>query len=970
MLNTYIVNAQSLINNSNCIIGYAAQNSTALQVMTVSKFCYQNCTKYCLDKFKLFVDESNDVDIIDNMTSFNQEDMMLRNGVLNNNKDRLQSCLSSCYSGVKFDTKIRIPIKTDSNTGQSIDDTGDTPYPWKCDIVSNAETLKDLSCNSQTDELIEDTGSLCEQNELDAAFYSTSDQFNAGDKVSIAITGMTPSDYISNNPIVNIELNTVYLCGFKTLFFTPEYKLGDQYYTGKDKTADIFSPIKNNGKIETGIKVKNGDYLKIQYMGRYNSSCKNNTCKQKDQDYKLDIFVGDQKIDFDVSPYQLDDYNTEAKNNQSQKCNDTCSADESSSICNSLECGSYTQKDNQYGLNVNTFWLTSPALFNKVVETQSVPQVISIYPQFRSTMINGTINNISNTAQELTIGYPSANKNAQGGYFVSVEWKGCKYSDGERLQYTIVNNALTFSNNFARYMISPNGPMWQDLLMTKDINNNSIYSIIDVDSGSFAIPQSEDFDFENDINVTNSLPIKLTYGGSKPYDPSQYNGSIAAPINFAAQESREYDPSKYTGSIYFRIKTLDESEADNLDSFERSRASTSGSYNIKVVNLTEARTFIDTIIEDFIAILKDIPERIFTGFTYSLEYLIIIKLLLIFYIAFTGLSFMIGLAPINQQEAINRVFKIAIVLILLSENSFKFFNQYLFQAFGLSAINFLANTFTPEINIELAPGLDLNTESCFAPGIPIKMLCILEQDLRLFFRWDFWNRIIGLSLSGFFLGSIAIIVGIVLYVMVILKIIIIYCLSLLIATITISLAPIFLPLILFKYTKNFFDSWIKQLISLMLQPVFVFLSTALFRILFLLLIQSLMGNAACQICWIGLFKWCFVTIYVPLSLGSSPSFASLPMSNIGMLLALYFIGHSMYSFAEKGTDMAGRLIKFGLLTLPDSSAVIDNAKKFGSMTYNVVTSPLDLLSMDDKSTDQRKNMRQERRNAQVKRDKK
>ena len=38
---------------------------------------------------------------------------------------------------------------------------------------------------------------------------------------------------------------------------------------------------------------------------------------------------------------------------------------------------------------------------------------------------------------------------------------------------------------------------------------------------------------------------------------------------------------------------------------------------------------------------------------------------------------------------------------------------------------------------------------------------------------------------------------------------------------TISLAPIFIPFILFKYTKTLFDAWIKQLMILITQPLFI-----------------------------------------------------------------------------------------------------------------------------------------------------
>jgi type IV secretion system protein VirB6 len=928
LVNTYIVNAQSLLKSNNCIIGYTSSISNILTIKTVSQSCETTCSNYCVQKFKLLNYVASDGDISN--LSLSQDLINLKNGVLINNQDRLQSCLSSCYTGQKFDTKIRIPITIDINTGTPVDDTGDLPYPWKCDIMSDATTLQELSCNSSTDIATEDTGSICSQNELDAAYYSSGDIFNIGDKISISMSNITSSNSSVSlvNQIVKTNPNTIYLCGFKSVFFSPEYFVGDKASNVTYPTSTTFSLKNNNGQLNTGLKVKNGDYLNIQYIGRYNSDCDDKyVCKQKDEDYKLNITIGGTKVDFDVSPYQFNDYDYITRKNKSQECN-TCGSN-GDEICPTINCGSYTPNQTSlYGLNPNTFWQGSPYLFNKLQNTQPY------YDQFRNTILNGNIENISDTAQDLIIQYPNVKSNSQGGYFVSIEWRGCQYTNGERLQYTVVNSALKNGVNFNRYMISSNGPIWQDLIMVKNADN-TISSIIDINSSQLNIPNSQEFSFQTDSNIISVLPKDIT---------------------------------KYTGLIYFRIKTLEASEAGDLDDNQRSRANTSGNYNVKVVNLTQTTGILQDLVGSFMGILTGIPENIFNGFMNSLQYLIIIRLLLICYIAFTGLSFMIGLAPLNQQEAIIRIFKIAVVIMLFSENSFEFFNQYLFNAFSFKAMNFLANTFTPEIDMNFAPGLNSNSTNCFAPGIPIRMLCVLEKDLNLVFSWSFWNRMLGLAFSGFFLGAIAIIIGIILYIIVILKITALYCMGLLITTITLSLAPIFLPLILFKYTKGFFDSWIKQLISLLLQPVFIFISISLFRVLFIALIQSLMGNGACEMCFFQLFTWCWFKIYLPLSLSSSPSFTSMPMSNIGMLLSLYFVGHGMYSFSTYAAGMSQRLINFTILNIAEAKVgpkeMYDNAKSFGSMTYNTITSPLDVLGVDDQSRQARRQNRQARSRTQ------
>jgi hypothetical protein len=94
----------------------------------------------------------------------------------------------------------------------------------------------------------------------------------------------------------------------------------------------------------------------------------------------------------------------------------------------------------------------------------------------------------------------------------------------------------------------------------------------------------------------------------------------------------------------------------------------------------------------------------------------------------------------------------------------------------------------------------------------------------------------------------------------------------------------------------------------------------------------------------------------------------MPMSNIGMLLSLYFVGHGMYSFSTYAAGMSQRLINFTILNIAEAKVgpkeMYDNAKSFGSMTYNTITSPLDVLGVDDQSRQARRQNRQARSRTQ------
>jgi hypothetical protein len=60
-----------------------------------------------------------------------------------------------------------------------------------------------------------------------------------------------------------------------------------------------------------------------------------------------------------------------------------------------------------------------------------------------------------------------------------------------------------------------------------------------------------------------------------------------------------------------------------------------------------------------------------------------IRALLVLYLVYTGISFMIGFVKITQKEAMNRVLKIAFVVMIISPNSWVFFNTYLLSPLGV-----------------------------------------------------------------------------------------------------------------------------------------------------------------------------------------------------------------------------------------------------------------------------------------------
>lgn len=906
--------AKSLINSADCIIGNSTDPSPVIKVSTIGNKCYTTCQQYCAEKFKIDSASFSQYTVSDKKSDF----MLMKSNIISSNRDRIEMCINECFKGSKSDQKIRIPTRVDSATGTILDDDGSNPYPWKCDIYSSANDIAGLSCEDKTGKSNTSRSSVCSQSDLQKAYFDGGVRLYEGSSIvikladSVSTTGNSTSD-----DLTGVDGNNIYLCGFNTVIYSPNYTYGSNYVPGTNGIG-LFSPRLHSiyNPLSTGIIIRNNDYLSINYSGRYYSKCTNPTgCDINDEDFKLGLTIFPWNMTVPVR--DKNDQNDSQRSQIAQLC-EPCSKNNSLAICSTNQCKNKSYAAAANGLVGNVNWISNPKLFAKKLNPDDSES------QFRVTTISGNLTGLQST-QEIKIYYPQSQNTSSGGYFVSMSWKGCRYQNGQRLQYIIVNDAILNSDFYNFYMNDDNN--WTDLPMK---NVNGVYSAnVNVNSGNLSIPSM----FNND-------------------------GAVSA-------------ANKNQGKIFLRIKPLSQSEAQSLGATLYGRENSLGQYYLKI-DPSPTKSIPGKLIDLFYEMLKDVANAIFNGFQKNQDYLKIVRLVLVLYVAMTGLMFMVGMANITQNEAVTRVFKISIVVMLLSPDSFAFFNQNLFKIFSFDTMNSLANLFTPQIDINFGGDLQTNSSGCFNNSeVKVSLICVLESDLKMFFSWAFWNRIIGLLISGLFLPAVAIIAGVFMYCIIVLKITFMFCIAMLALTVTISLAPLFIPMILFKYTKSFFDSWIKQLVSTTLQPVFIFTAISLFRAMFLILMQAAIGIAACKICWLeftlpfGTYCLFDLYFYVPLSLGSAPDAFSFPIANIGIFISMFFVGHAMYTFCDFAAKMGGQIINFQSFNVSDTGIgpgkILSDFKAFSKPVYDIATAPLDILAIDDESRKIRKGARKQRR---------
>lgn len=223
---------------------------------------------------------------------------------------------------------------------------------------------------------------------------------------------------------------------------------------------------------------------------------------------------------------------------------------------------------------------------------------------------------------------------------------------------------------------------------------------------------------------------------------------------------------------------------------------------------------------------------------------------IVLYIVIYGLAFLFGLVRTPQVDLVILLVKLGIIAVLFGPNSWKFFNENLFQLF-VEGSGQLINYFSGNMN-----GVDF---------------AFLDKVLAPFSTQENWLRIFSFLFSGGLgiLYFLLIIVGLIQIFMAMLKIIVAYVMSLVMVAILLCLAPIFLSMIFFKRTKSIFDNWIKNLAQVAVTPVITFAAFAVLAEVGLGIIYALFDFQICPRCVIepdfALFRFCLLAVYLPTS---------------------------------------------------------------------------------------------------------
>ncbi len=296
-------------------------------------------------------------------------------------------------------------------------------------------------------------------------------------------------------------------------------------------------------------------------------------------------------------------------------------------------------------------------------------------------------------------------------------------------------------------------------------------------------------------------------------------------------------------------------------------------------------------------------EFMYKAIVHDSAFIISLRVALILYVTIYGLFNLLGLAEINKKELMTRMYKIGLIILFTSEDSWYFYNKFIVQFFKdgmdyvVASIMDLSDSFVESTSMVKIAQMDRNndlsnaTRFSYVDVIIKKLLsdAVTKKIFSLFFGEVFFGII--------YIVAIYALIGYFIFVM--LFVATIYIINVMKLIFILSIGPIFIVFSLFKQTEGMFKNWVAFLGARSLEIVFLF--TILYNFLTLIdrSFNDLLSYRACYDSFnIGLFSLKILRSHTGRDL-------------MEWLMALLKIGGLLFitqMVVQKVGDIAGQLI--------------------------------------------------------------
>jgi hypothetical protein len=226
--------------------------------------------------------------------------------------------------------------------------------------------------------------------------------------------------------------------------------------------------------------------------------------------------------------------------------------------------------------------------------------------------------------------------------------------------------------------------------------------------------------------------------------------------------------------------------------------------------------------------------------------------MLTLYVTLTVILFMIGVVEINHTELVIRLFKVGVVVTLISDDTLKVIPN-IFEGFILGALE-ISSIIMQNSMYSLVTGEPLlpfpNIENVFSAYDEVINMCVSRA-----FNLKIWAL---LFTSKFYL-IMGIYVCVIIMFVAMWRSLVQYIMSFFILALLIVTLPIFLVFILFKSTIHFFDNWLEQFIGACLMLIVITATVALMLSFVITELQELLQYT---VCYQSIWRWEILSIEI------------------------------------------------------------------------------------------------------------
>jgi type IV secretory pathway VirB6-like protein len=255
----------------------------------------------------------------------------------------------------------------------------------------------------------------------------------------------------------------------------------------------------------------------------------------------------------------------------------------------------------------------------------------------------------------------------------------------------------------------------------------------------------------------------------------------------------------------------------------------------------------------------------------DVRYKSILSMAMVLMFSFYGFGYLMGVSELTHVEVMNRVIKIGLICLFVGPFGWYWFNNIIVKFFknGTDYIAFLMATSFDDPLKQSQLASAISSGDYYDKSI---LFTSVDTIFGMIFSSAIINKVGALLFSGIF-GPIYLFIiylSFFLYVYSIANAVLLYLTSQVFISILFILGPIFFIFPLFNQTKAMFDNWLKALIGLSLQQIFLLTTLTFFNMLIYEVIKMSLGY---KVCWDEVWT---INILTRINLLSFWKIASLP----------------------------------------------------------------------------------------------